>query len=447
MQKIPFARAVKGNESFTPDQMTPELYEFNDRWKGFKCPVQDCKGHLKWSNCTTKEKYWSHKPIIDSNGKVVPTHHSGETWRHVQGKAFVNDNLDNIIFSSKPCPRCSRLAGYKFAKHTCKIEDKIMEGIIADVAVYDEHNALCAIVSVVESHRRRPEQWQSLYDKLKIKCFQIDTTTIARCRTKVQEGVKGTHALLMRSDIAARWSLCKGCQRTQDKKVQRRLREPQFVLEVDGRHLRELNDSELRAVADANTTILAALPTLEQQRRAVALLRARGVCRNCNKKSNKPLCMACYKEKKTEEYFEKLREMDKLERARLQKVRERRQKDEAIERRQKDEAIERRQKDKAREQRQKDERNEWKRVCAERKRRKEQRDAARNAARKRQRVGLSELSPKQSFRFMGKSYTSNEEFLKEKNVTGSLAKNFFLVPAIAQDERRLFYKGRIKKCQ
>ena len=60
---------------------------------------------------------------------------------------------------------------------------------------------------------------------------------------------------------------------------------------------------------------------------------------------------------------------------------------------------------------------------------------------------MSELSPKQSFRFMGKFYTSNEEFLKEKDINGSLAKNFFLVPTITQEERRVFYKGRIKKCQ
>ena len=237
---IPYARCNNG-KNYTALQMSKERYAYSMKWKGFSCPVEGCNRHLKWTQCSVRGKFWSHKQLTTGeggqhNGWVA---HSGETWTHILAKAKVVDNLHLIEFIAKKCPDCNQLESYRFAEptHKAKAEHSIMKGIRADVAVLKD-DELVAVISIVHTHEREPEKWKKIYDKLGVMLFEV------RAQTIVSNNFLKEEENSLWSNIYAHWGRCTECTRKEAERRVLREKEPEYVLE-DGRHITELSTSEL----------------------------------------------------------------------------------------------------------------------------------------------------------------------------------------------------------
>ena len=284
---IPYARCNNG-KNYTALQMSKERYAYHMKWKGFSCPVDGCNRNLKWTQCSVRGKFWSHKQLTTGeggqhNGWVA---HSGETWTHILAKAKVVDNLHLIEFIAKKCPDCNQLESYRFAEptHKAKAEHSIMKGIRADVAVLKD-DELVAVISIVHTHEREPEKWKKIYDKLGVMLFEVQAQTIVS-----NDFLKEEENSLW-SNIYAHWGRCTECTRKEAERRVLREKEPEYVLE-DGRHITELSTSELtlfwRKYHGKKTE-----ENEKKIRKVESVLQASEKCFHCGTSSAENICTSC----------------------------------------------------------------------------------------------------------------------------------------------------------
>ena len=283
--KIPFA-CMKNGDRYTAYQMSSERYAYNMKWKGFLCPVEGCNRHLKWTNCSVRGKFWSHKQLKTGeggqhNGGVA---HSGETWTHISAKAKLVDNLHLIEFLARKCPDCHQLESYHFVEriHHAKAEHTILKGIRADVAVF-KGEKLVAVISIVHTHEREPEKWKKIYDELGVMLFEV------RAQTIVSNNFLKEEEKSLWSNIYAHWGRCPECTVREEERLALCRREPQLVLD-DGRHVTELTTEELVKFWRKFRSAKGKGKKIEK---AKELLREQKKCFCCGEDSEEDLCSEC----------------------------------------------------------------------------------------------------------------------------------------------------------
>jgi hypothetical protein len=442
---IPYARSNDGNR-YTARQMSKELYAYKLRWKGFACPVEGCNRNLKWTQCSVKGKFWSHKQSKNSElSDVGGVAHSGETWSHITAKAKVVDNLQNIRFRAKKCHCCNQFKTYSFnsPSNSAKTEHLILKGIRADVAVFEDEK-LIAMVSIVKTHSREPEKWQKIYDELGVMLFEV-----------MADDVLDDDTSLVYSNIYVHWGMCKECIVVWEEIKALRKNEPQFVVE-DGRHLSELKHNELSKLRHTKDDL---------KQKVEELLRERGVCFRCCKPCKpKDFCVPCKKflnstncadcGRKTMTTWKQYCYVcfeDKKEKKRKREEEERQEE----ERKRREEQKRRREEQERR----------WE---EERKKREEGTpkgyDVCRCSTWKRNRYNrcfgcgysqtddsavvakaTKEKPKKGEVRYFGKTYASEPEFLKAHGVVHfSVSKRFRLTPTPTQEERKRYFLKKVQ---
>ena len=282
---IPFSRCSEDGKTYTALQMTKELYAYKKRWKGFQCPVRGCDRHLKWTHCSVRGKFWSHKhPKRGESQGHGGVAHSGETWEHIQAKAKVVDRLKDIEFYGKKCPDCERHEKYLFdeANFTAKAEHPILKGIRADVAVFNDEK-LVAAISIVHSHQREPEKWQKIYDQLGILLFEFSAQRIMSQYFLMEEDRKDS----LWSNIYVHWGRCPQCTKEEEDRQALRDMEPELVVD-DGRHLNELSDSELNEFWQKHHK-----KKNKKIEKVESILRSKNVCYRCTAVTTDGLCEKC----------------------------------------------------------------------------------------------------------------------------------------------------------
>lgn len=472
---IPYACGKDGHR-YTALQMSNELYAYKLRWKSFVCPVDGCNRNLKWTHCSVKGKFWSHKQSQNSEvsgfGQVA---HSGETWSHITAKAKVVDNLKNICFRAKKCHFCNQFKSYSFKSpsNNAKMEHLILKGIRADVAVFEDKK-LIAVISIVKTHSREPEKWQKIYDELGVMLFEI-----------MSDDVLNTDITQIYSKIYVHWGMCQECIVLWEDIKALRKKEPQFVIE-DGRHLSELKDKELSKLRHSKGSL---------KQKIEELLRERGVCFRCcipctsqdfcvlcktNLTSTncahcgiktmttwrkhcvpcckiinstkckvckepthsnwKEYCYTCFEEKK--EKKRKREEEEKLEEERKRRegqMRRREEQNRKWEEYQKRRRREEQMRIKEELDRKWDE--EWERLKKERQRLKKERERRQTELKQ----NLKEKEEKENrVQYFGKTYASEEQFLKAHGVLHfSVSKRFRLTPTPTQQKRKCYYAKKV----
>ena len=294
--KIPFAR-MKNGQRYTAYQMSKERYAYNMKWRGFLCPVEGCNRHLKWTQCSVRGKFWSHKQL--KRGEVVNSSilaaHTGETFSHLFAKAKVVDHLSKIELKAKKCNYCDERVSYSFSDddYTAKAEYTILKGVRADVAVF-KGEKLIAVISIVHTHEREPEKWKKIYDELGILVFEIPAKYVISDDFPAENQTFFSH-------IYAHWGRCPECTVVEEERLEFCRREPQYVIE-DGRHITELSTEELvkfwrmfHSKKDEETKLEKVKNLLREQKKCFCcgISSAEDLCENCEMLKTSTTCKMC----------------------------------------------------------------------------------------------------------------------------------------------------------